>query len=133
LGSSRALLRAIARAASGEEGEAHDEHAALRDREVAQLRLRRSGAHRTEVGALQAGAALARDPYCSGTATKRCPFGATPVRRTRPGRSTSPAARDMAARIGGDCQSATSQVGEITHAAPPAVGAIAAVAECGPT
>ena len=61
--SSRALLRAIARAASGEEGAAHDEHAALRDREVAQLRLRSSGAHGTEVRALQAGAALARDPY----------------------------------------------------------------------
>jgi hypothetical protein len=35
---------------------------ALRDREVVQLRLLGSGAHRTEVGALQAGAALARDP-----------------------------------------------------------------------
>jgi hypothetical protein len=39
----------------------------------------------------------------SGLATKRCWFGAKPVRRTRLARSASPAARD-AARNGGECQ-----------------------------
>ena len=54
---------AITRAASDEEGAADDEHATLRDREVAQSRLLGSGAHRAEIGALQAGATLARNPY----------------------------------------------------------------------